>query len=269
MKNLSLLEILTQFEGSNNVVPELPSTWAQGRALFGGLGAALASCAMRKLITEDSGPIRSMFITFVAPLPSKRLSVATKLLRQGSNVTLASAEVLSNDALCLQASAAYGRSRPTTAMLNANDINLPPRQKSVPPTRNAGVPDFLSHFSFDWSGNGIPFSGQQDRDLGIWVRHKNPLDRFPVESILSIADFPPPIVLAHYNKPNVPASSLTWAIDFVIPPDQIRTNIWFYLDYELDQAREGYSQQSGRIYTEDGRLCALSRQCMVYFEPKV
>ena len=32
-----------------------------------------------------------------------------------------------------------------------------------------------------------------------------------------------------------------------------------------EAAAQGYTQQSGRIYSEDGELCALSRQCMVYF----
>ena len=35
---------------------------------------------------------------------------------------------------------------------------------------------------------------------------------------------------------------------------------------DLDAAADGYTQQSGRIYEESGRLCALSRQCMAYFE---
>jgi acyl-CoA thioesterase len=33
----------------------------------------------------------------------------------------------------------------------------------------------------------------------------------------------------------------------------------------VEAAENGYTQQSGRVYDENGRLCALSRQCMVYF----
>ena len=267
MENLSLNELLTAF-GSDSYIPQLPLGWSQGRAIYGGLGAALASCAMRKLLGEGSAPIRSMFITFIAPLPPSQITVTPKLLRQGSSVSLASAEVSAPNGLCLVANAAFGKPRPTSASLIPQKITLPPRRASSLQARGENTPDFLNYFDYDWVGNGIPFSGNKDNDLGIWVKHKQSLQQFPVENILSIADFPPPVVLSHYDKPNVPASSLTWAIDFIAAPEKLSHNEWFYLDFELEQASNGYTQQSGKIYSQDGSLCALSRQCMVYFEPK-
>ena len=38
------------------------------------------------------------------------------------------------------------------------------------------------------------------------------------------------------------------------------------LEFVVDAANNGYTQQSGKIYTEQGKLCALTRQCMVYFD---
>jgi len=37
------------------------------------------------------------------------------------------------------------------------------------------------------------------------------------------------------------------------------------MEFEVDAAADGYTQQSGKIYDESGRLIALTRQCMVYF----
>ncbi|MFN3164056.1 MAG: hypothetical protein ACE37N_11390 [Pseudohongiellaceae bacterium] len=48
------------------------------------------------------------------------------------------------------------------------------------------------------------------------------------------------------------------------PAERIASD-WFYLQFTAEAAAEGYTQQSGRIYSESGELCALSRQCMVYF----
>jgi acyl-CoA thioesterase len=62
----------------------------------------------------------------------------------------------------------------------------------------------------------------------------------------------------------VPASSLTWSLEFVEPPEKI-TGEWFYLEFVVEAAADGYTQQSGKIYDELGRLVALTRQCMVYF----
>ncbi|HAU08532.1 MAG TPA: thioesterase family protein, partial [Gammaproteobacteria bacterium] len=76
---------------------------------------------------------------------------------------------------------------------------------------------------------------------------------------------PPPFLLCHYDKPFVPASSVSWGLEFIVDPADVKGE-WFYLDFDLDAAADGYTQQSGRIYEESGRLCALSRQCMAYFE---
>ena len=86
----------------------------------------------------------------------------------------------------------------------------------------------------------------------------------PTEKLVTIADIPPPLILSHYEKPPVPSSSLTWSLEFVIPPRDVIGD-WFYLEYYLEAAAAGYMQQAGKIWDESGQLCALSRQCMVYF----
>ncbi|MBL4838952.1 MAG: thioesterase family protein, partial [Kordiimonadaceae bacterium] len=58
---------------------------------------------------------------------------------------------------------------------------------------------------------------------------------------------------------------LSWALEFVCAPEDIETD-WFYLEYTLEAASGGYTQQSGRIFDEHGNLCAISRQTMLYFE---
>ena len=73
-------------------------------------------------------------------------------------------------------------------------------------------------------------------------------------------------MMLHYKVP-IMGSTLTWSLEFVQNPERVATT-WFYLDYHLDAAADGYSQQSGTIYDESGAVVALSRQCMVYFEPK-
>jgi len=98
----------------------------------------------------------------------------------------------------------------------------------------------------------------------MWVRHKADMSDHPIEKMVVIADMPPPLILSHFKVPPVPSSSLTWSLEFVIPPEEIDSE-WFYLEFLIESAANGYTLQSGRIFTEDGQLCALSRQCMVYF----
>ncbi len=88
--------------------------------------------------------------------------------------------------------------------------------------------------------------------------------KYPEVGIITLADLPPPLMLSHF-KSQIMVSSLSWSLEFVCPPETIKSE-WFYLDYTLEAAADGYSQQDGRIFTEDGTLVAISRQCMVYFE---
>lgn len=45
----------------------IPASWAQGRAAFGGLMAAMVYQAMCQKLSDDR-PVRSLAISFVAPL---------------------------------------------------------------------------------------------------------------------------------------------------------------------------------------------------------
>ena len=142
----------------------------------------------------------------------------------------------------------------------------PPRDQGVNFTRYAKrQPAFLGYFDGYWTSPGMPFSGHAARDLSLWVKHQVELPQFPVEKLVAIADIPPPVILSHFDKPPVPSSSLTWALEFVQTPDKINSE-WFHLQFITEAAANGYTQQSGKIFDEAGQLCALTRQCMVYFD---
>ncbi|MEX0617648.1 MAG: thioesterase family protein [Pseudohongiellaceae bacterium] len=263
----SLSDILQRLDESESHITRFSPGWTQGRSAFGGLTAAMAVAAMRKSLPSPQ-PLRSLMISFVAPLAAGEVRVEPRILRQGRNVTQATAELISGDATCLQAMAIFGNGRKGRHIPSLVKFNAPPRHPES--SRQLGgvrLPPFLQFFEGHWTGGGVPFSGSQDRELGMWVRHRQDISRFPVEALVAVCDMPPPIILSHYDQPPVIASSLSWSLEFVVPPTSIRSD-WFYLDYDLDAAAEGYSLQSGRVFTEQGELCALSRQCMVYFEPE-
>lgn len=238
-------------------------SWTQGRSAFGGLSAAFAVTGMRKILDSDL-PMRSLMVSFIAPLPSGEVEVQAAIQRQGKNVTQMTGSVYSGGNLCLQAMAAFGTAR--------NELVIP-AERAHPAAKDSGIkisdhsrrlPGFLGYFDGAWVNEGLPFSGQRSQQLNMWVRHRSDMSQFPVEKLVAIADIPPPVILSYFDKPPVPASSLTWSLEFVKSPEQIDSD-WFYLEFTAEAAAEGYTQQSGRIYSEDGELCALSRQCMVYF----
>jgi len=263
MTDRTLAEILADID-SPVAKTRVSPVWMQGRAAFGGLGAAMAAKGMRTLLAEEK-PMRSLMVSFVGPIPAEDVTVRSELLREGKNVTQATVRIMAGDAVCLQAAAAFGDARNTKSAAPTAEFNAEPRD-SVPSVEavRAPVPPFISNFDVHWTGGGIPMSNTGARRLGQWVRNKTDMSAFPLEKIVAIADIPPPIILAHYDQ-RVLASSLSWSLEFVRPAHEVKSD-WFYLDYDLDAAAGGYCQQSGRIFTEDGDLVALSRQCMTYFE---
>lgn len=263
MNEMTFPEIIASIEGAQSKTTVTPG-WMQGRAAYGGLGAAMAARAMAQALPSQKS-MRSLMVSFVGPIPADEITIAADLLREGKNVSQASVRILAQDKVCLQASAAFGSSRETKGALPDAQFNPEPRD-SVPaldPER-APLPTFLRNFDIHWTGGGIPTSNTGARRLGKWVRHKADMDAFPAEKLIGLADIPPPIMMAHYNRP-VMASSLSWSLEFVIPPEDVQSD-WFYLDFCLEAAAGGYCQQSGKIFTEQGELVALSRQCMTYFE---
>ncbi|MFT4888205.1 MAG: acyl-CoA thioesterase [Pseudohongiellaceae bacterium] len=264
MSDSNLHEILSALNDSDNNTANFDELWSQGRSAFGGLAASFATNAMAKLLSSPQ-PIRSLMVSFIGPLPPGDANVDAKILRQGKNVTQMSANVSGNDKLCLQAMGVFGNPRAGISVPSNYPFDPVSRNKGIPfETAHERMPPFLQFFEGYWVSEGLPYSGNPTRYLNMWVRHKVDMSDHPIEKMVTIADIPPPLILSHFTEAPVPTSSLTWALEFVIPPEEIDSQ-WFYLEFLIESAANGYTQQSGRIFAEDGRLCALSRQCMVYF----
>lgn len=263
--NTQLADILDELRAHPEHKTHFTEHWSQGRAAFGGLVAALAVTAMSKLLDQHK-PLRSLMVSFIGPLPPGEVTVAPKIVRQGKNVTQTFAEVIGGGNVCLQAMAVYGN--PREAMMLAPEESefapIPIEQGIAFADYRKRLPDFLQFFEGAWVGDAAPFSGSKSRHLNAWVKHRDDLSAYPNEGLICVADLPPPVLLSHFDKPPVPASSITWSLEMVLPPEEIETE-WFYLHYSADAAASGYAQQSGKIYDKSGRLCALSRQCMAYF----
>ena len=264
MSDSNLHEILSALNDSEDNTANFGESWSQGRSAFGGLAASFATNAMTKLLSSPQ-PIRSLMVSFIGPLPHGDAKVDAEILRKGKNVTQMSANVNGNGQLCLQAMGVFGNPRPGISVPSNYPFNPVSRNKGISfETGRERMPPFLQFFEGYWVIDGLPYSGKPARCLNMWVRHKVDMSNHPIEKMVAIADMPPPLILSHFTEPPVPSSSLTWTLEFVIPPEEINSQ-WFYLEFLIESAANGYTQQSGRIFTEDGQLCALSRQCMVYF----
>ncbi len=263
-----LAEILGALRDHPENRAKVSEHWSQGRSVFGGVAAALAVTAMRKEVAAERS-LRSLMVSFVGPLQPGESKVDTRVLREGGNVTQASAEIIQNGQVCLQALAAYGKPRAGLAIEIDHGFTADRPEPDTPlreqdPKR---MPGFLRFYEGRWMDGGTPYSGDAKNSIRIWAAHRGELTGFRDEAVVAVADIPPPVLLNRFTDTRTPSSSLSWSLEFVTPPEQIATR-WFQLKFDIEWAANGYTQQSGTIFSEDGRLAALSRQTMVYFQPK-
>ena len=111
MEHADFLSILEELRTSEDNTTHFSEAWSQGRSAFGGLAAAFAVTAMRKLIAGDI-PMRSLMVSFIEPLPPGKIEARASIQRQGRNVTQMVGEVFSDGRLCVQALGVFGTDRP-------------------------------------------------------------------------------------------------------------------------------------------------------------
>lgn len=260
-----VMESVTGGEGAYSANVTL--NWLQGRATFGGLVVALGVRATALERNAEKAPLRSILVSFVGPLAAGECQISVRCLRQGKSVSQYAAEITQNSQCIGMMNLVYGVGREEKRLPIPTQEKLPNKERIPTFAKNAAMPAFLGNFEIKWVGNGLPMSGSNDQRLNAWVALSGVKKDFALERMIAVADVPPPVMMSHYNVP-IPSSSVTWKLEIIAAPEEMISNDWFYLDYELEIAADGYSQQSGRVYDEAGKLALLGHQCMVYFGPK-
>lgn len=157
---------------NNPLDVSIPAEWAQGRATFGGLVAALQYEALRAQVPADR-PLRSLAVTFVGPVaPDVSARYQVEVLREGKAVSQLLGRVVQDGEVMTLAQASFGASRPSEIDVPAlpaptfkhwDECQELPYIKSV-------TPEFMRHLAMRWSVGGLPFTGNKSREMGGWVR---------------------------------------------------------------------------------------------------
>lgn len=246
----------------------IPAGWAQGRASFGGLVAALQYEAMRAQVPADR-PVRSLAITFVGPVePGVPVSFEVDVLREGKAVSQVLGRAMQKGQVVTLVQGSFGASRPSQVKVQAEPA---PEMKHWEdcqelPFIEGVVPQFMQHLAMRWSVGGLPFSGSTSRQMGGWVRLRGDVKEEPVTEahILALVDAWPPALMPFLKQPAM-GSTLTWTIEFVQPLLQLSTLDWCKYLVETEHAADGYGHAAAKLWDEGGRLIAMSRQTVTVF----
>ncbi len=264
--------ILAQLDGQQTEYQvEIPEKWGQGRATFGGLIGGLLFKAMR-LNVDAERLARSLNVSFVGPVEVGNMSILVNVLRNGSSVTQIEARAIQNDQVQCLAMASFGTDRESSIEINAE--SMPEAIRAVEDSQELpyikGItPEFVQQFKMRWAAGGFPFSGSKDNFIDGYMQFQQQSEQladlpFDETVLVTLIDAWPPIQLSKLKKPS-PASSLTWSLEFIQPITGLNADSWLRYTAAIDHAHNGYGQNHAQIWSEDGRLLAISRQTVTVF----
>lgn len=235
---------------------EIPANWLQGRTAYGGLSAALALDAAKRL-ADDLPPLRSAQIAFIGPL-SGEVKVTATLLRRGRNAAFVQSDIVSEAGLGFRATFVFMASRDSAVSHDAAQlapIASPPADAKL----YVGPDNFFT-------GNFEFFDPKADLGPAEWLRwgrlrEREGLD--PMVELMAIGDGLPPAAFKLFEK-LTPLSSLNWQINFLDPAPVTRDG-WWLLGATSDRAQGGYSSQQMTIWNADGAPVAEAMQAVAIF----
>lgn len=240
---------------------EVPDSWLQGRTAYGGVSAALALEAAKRLGGELP-PLRSAQIAFVGPV-SGEVRVLPRELRRGRNATWMSVEIVGEGGVGLVGTFVFMQALPSTVQVQAP---APPPELIRP--EDAAVADselrpaFLRH-NFE-TRYALPKAEGKTADVCLWVRLIDPNGLAPDTEILLVGDGLPPAVLPVMEQRG-PVSSMTWQVNLLGCDQTSSAGGWWLLRSTADQAAAGNSSQAMMLWAQDGTAKAAGTQSVAVF----
>lgn len=244
----------------------IPENWGQGRATFGGMVVAIMFGKIAPRVAQGR-PVRSVMVSFVAPVAPGDMEIDVQVLREGKAATQIQATAYQNGQACAVVLACFGGDRQSA-------VNLKPG-KAPAFTEPEGVqafpfipgltPDFTQFFDYRYTVGTMPFMGSEQAEMGGWIRLRETAEQTAtVATILALIDAWPPAVLSMLKAPAA-GSSLTWTISFVGVPEDCGGNDWWQYLANIQNSANGYSYIDASLWDKHGKLVALSRQTVSVF----
>ncbi|MDG1937967.1 MAG: thioesterase family protein [Pseudomonadales bacterium] len=261
--NYSHFETLTKTSGACVIDP----TWTQGRSAFGGLTAALVLAYIESQADLAGRDLLTININFCGPaIAGETCEFRHKILSQGKSVMQVEGQLIQDGEVKTQIVTCFGMQR-------FSNIQLTPALKVFPeksiqvPFMSGLMPEFVQHLDVKYTSKHMPFSGSKAAQVSGWVRLSESPDVFCDGALVTLIDAWPPAILPMLEQV-APSSSITWNIEFLHPRKQLGADDYIYYECEAVQAVAGYAHSEAKIYDQEGRLIALSRQLVGVYEKK-
>lgn len=245
----------------------IDESWGQGRALFGGIQAAVLVRALETALADKERQLRTLSVAFCRAAASGEIEAEARLERDGKYVSHLSARLLQNGEVVATSLAVYARDRDDAlAIDDATPPELPPPeelQKAGPPPFTP--PAFVHHFNTLFVPGTAPYSGNPVAEARGWVRFAEPAP-LDAAAFAALLDVWPPAVLTTLAPPRSSASvDLRYDLLQPLPLAGAADDDFYAFRCRILHWRAGHGIDEGELWTRDGRPVARIRQLRAIF----
>lgn len=257
--------------GGGSYRAHVSADWFTPRGANGGFLAAIVLRAIMHMEqkneggaasgTPSEGPIdrapRSLTLHYLRPPVEGEVQIAVTEERRGRQLTTYSARLEQDGRVCVLALAALSRDYPSALNYGATMPDVPP-PNGLKTRAGTDLPPIAHRFATQGAIGYAPFSGGPEALTGGWIafagEESSPLDA-PALALLSDAWLPSVFVLVQ-EFIGVPTIDLT--IHFRARTEG-RTGPALAI-FRSRTSAEGFFEEDGELWSEDGTLLAQSRQ---------
>ncbi len=265
---------MTRFSSDTAVTAAAPGTytatidpgWWIERGPNGGYLAAIVLRAVLAEVDDRARRPRTMTLHYLRPPAAGPCEVVVSVERSGRGLTTVLARLRQDDRDCILALVALGLDRGGPELHDhpapdAPDPDLLPG-RGDPPALAPNV-EFRHRFDVRHALGTAPFARGTVAETGGWIRTP---DDDPIDDVLLLAltDSWPPAVFSKLEVPvGVPTIELT--VHFRGAPSLAPG--WCLVRFRTLEAEAGYLEETGEVWSADGRLLAESRQLALLLAP--
>jgi len=253
--------------GRSLFTAEIAQGWEGGRGAHGGyLGAILLRGLIGTVEDRERVP-RSLTIHYTSPPAPGPVQVGTVMEREGRSLSTLSARMEQESTPVALALAVFSPpwSAPEFDEAPMPEVAPPDDTREVGTMRRFGAPPVTSHVVMQPRIGGMPFAGSGGpMELGGWIGLG---DSRPID-VLSLALFSDLFAPAPFTRlaERMPSSTIQLTIYFRAPTPRAGdsdTRDLCLARFRSTLVREGFFEEDGAIWAQDGTLLAQSRQLAI------
>lgn len=249
--------------GDGTYAADVSHDWWVFTGPNGGYVASLVLRALTDAVGDPGRAARSLTVHYLRPAADGPAEVRTRVVRAGRSLTTVAADLHQNGKQVATALAAFATRRAVPVEFHdaRPPYATPPDAAPHSTWPDDALPPISRQFTYRPLTTEAIFAGGADAEAAAWIR---PRDPEPYDAVL-LATVSDALVPAVFVKATAPLAAVTvdLTVHFRAPASRPLDDGWCLAAFRSTVAADGYVEEDGELYAEDGTLLAQSRQLAV------